>query len=305
MRLPQPLPPVLPSAAFTVRDARAAGVSPERLRRTDLTRLYHGTRSRIPDPSSPSFDERVAAYAAIMPEHHHLSHLTAAALNGLRMPETRAWEKSLHVTATSGRAPQTKGVTGHRTDRAVIVHEVGAGIRFSGAIDAWLESAAVLALDDVIRMGDGLLRRTRPLATLSELVDAVAAYDRRPGAGRLVRALVEMRAGTDSAREATLRLLITRAGLPEPEVNGEIRNSLGAVIARGDLVFRAQLLVMEYDGRHHDEDASQYAIDVGRLDDIMEERWRVIRVDKHLLARPAVLLGKVTRALHRNDAGHV
>ena len=43
--------------------------------------------------------------------------------------------------------------------------------------------------------------------------------------------------------------------------------------------------------------ASQFAIDIRRLNDIAEGRYRIIRVDKTLLTDRHVLLAKLRRAL--------
>jgi very-short-patch-repair endonuclease len=114
---------------------------------------------------------------------------------------------------------------------------------------------------------------------------------------RLESALSEMRPRTDSARETKLRLILTRGGYPEPEVNGEIINTQGRVITHGDLVYRDYCTIVEYDGSQHASDSVQFGIDIRRLDDLMEAGWRVIRVDKSLLARRSVLFRKVTTAL--------
>jgi very-short-patch-repair endonuclease len=96
-------------------------------------------------------------------------------------------------------------------------------------------------------------------------------------------------------------------GFPEPEVNGLIYNSYGAEIAHGDLVFREYRTILEYDGGQHRVSDRQFSIDISRLDALMEEGWRVIRVDKSLLARRATLVGKIDTALRqggwRADSG--
>lgn len=74
-------------------------------------------------------------------------------------------------------------------------------------------------------------------------------------------------------------------------------NSYGAVIAHGDLVYPEYRTIVEYDGRQHNEDDRQFSIDIRRLDDLMEENWRVIRIDKHLLRMRATVIGKVDNAL--------
>jgi very-short-patch-repair endonuclease len=92
-------------------------------------------------------------------------------------------------------------------------------------------------------------------------------------------------------------LVLGRAGFPEVEVNGVIVNSLGQTIAHGDLVYRAYRTILEYEGDHHRTDERQFNIDIERLDELAEERWRVIRVSKELLRKRATLLGKVDTAL--------
>ena len=89
-----------------------------------------------------------------------------------------------------------------------------------------------------------------------------------------------------------------RAGLPEPEVNGVILNRMGVKLATGDLVYRRYRVLLEYDGGQHRTDEEQYHWDIDRLDDLMEDTWRVIRINKsHLRTRPAPVIRKVQTAL--------
>ncbi|MGV8895110.1 MAG: hypothetical protein ACOH10_13015 [Rhodoglobus sp.] len=287
-RQPLPLPPDLRGRPSSTTEARELAVSPARLR--GLEAPFRAVRALRPPEST---GERAHAYAVRMPQHELFTHTTAAVIHGLRMP-TNFSEAALHVSALAPhRAPRSRGVTGHSTRTVPMV--VG-GLRVSQPIDVWVQSASILKLDDLIVMGDGLLERHSPLATLAELKLRVDALQGVRGVTLLRSALPQMRARTDSPMETVLRLLIVRAGFPEPEVNGPIHNEYGALIAHGDLVFRAQKVVVEYDGGGHREER-QYYRDIYRLDDIMEERWRVIRVDKNLLARPATLFAKLRRAL--------
>jgi len=152
-------------------------------------------------------------------------------------------------------------------------------------------------LDDLIVMGDGLVRRRGPVATLDQLVAAVSARPGRRGTARLRTALLSIRENTDSARETILRLAVTRAGFPEPEINAELRDHAGRVIAHGDMVWPQFRVVLEYDGRQHAEDPAQFAIDIRRLDRIAEADYRLIRVDRELLAARTELFRTITRAL--------
>jgi hypothetical protein len=226
------------------------------------------------------------------------SHLTAAELLGLRLPEGYR-RGELHVSSAPPlRAPRSKGVIGHQTS-ALFAVAAAHGLPVSSAVDTWLMLGIALSVDDLTIMGDGLTSRIRPATDLSDLASAVALTAGRRGNGRLSAALRQIRPNTDSARETLLRLLVVRSGFPEPEVNGVIMNSFGAVIAHGDLVFRAYRTILEYDGGQHREDERQFNVDIDRLDQLMEDEWRVIRVNKSLMDRRATLVGKIERALER------
>ncbi|MDJ0333789.1 hypothetical protein QMG83_00980 [Salinibacterium sp. G-O1] len=289
-RQPAPLPPGLRDRPFTTAEAREFALTDRRLRALDLGRPFHGVRA---PGTQVTLDQLAHAYAARMPRHELFTHTTAAAIHGLRMPRNFV-ELQLHVSAAPPHpAPRSRGVIGHQS---ALVPTIVGGLRVARPVDAWAQCAGILSLDELIVMGDGLLKRHSPIATLGEIESLVAALSGARGVVNLREAVLLMRSRTDSAMETILRLLIVRAGFPEPEVNGPIRNNFGAVIAHGDLVFRAQKVVVEYDGGGHREER-QYFRDIYRLDDIMEEGWRAIRVDKFLLARPATLFAKLHRAL--------
>jgi very-short-patch-repair endonuclease len=157
------------------------------------------------------------------------------------------------------------------------------------------------AIDDLVVMGDGLLRRKEPLTSVDEMRAAVARRAGRPGHRSLAQALDLIRPNTDSARETMLRLVLVRAGLPEPKVNVPICNEMGAVIAHGDLAFVSHRVLVEYDGGHHRTDERQYNIDIDRLDSIMELGWRVIRVNKASMQNEAQLVMKIRHALEQRQ----
>ena len=172
------------------------------------------------------------------------------------------------------------------------------GVPVTAPVDTWCQLSTVLELDALIEAGDALVRRKHPLATMAELRAGVSHYAGQRGAKKLREALTQVRPRTDSAKETATRLVIVRAGLPEPEVNGEIFDRLGRKIATGDLVFRRYKVLVEYDGEQHRTDEEQYHWDVDRLDAIMEAGWRVIRINKsHLRMSPSPALRKITTAL--------
>jgi hypothetical protein len=293
MRDPGPLPESL-DWAFTVRDAMSVGMSRDRLRARDLAHPFVGARVR---DAPVDVQSAARALAPLLNSAQYFSHLTSAELHGMRMPEGRR-ALQVHVTGQeASRAMRRSWVVGHKTTMPIQVLALPDGIRASSPVDSWCECASLLRVDDLIVMGDGLIRRRHPLATLDQMVGAVRRRSGRRGTARLRSALPQLRAGTDSARETALRLLVVRAGLPEPEVNASLFDRNGTWIAYGDLVWPEHRVVLESDGRQHAEDPKQFATDIRRLDDIAEAGYRHIRVDKTLIADRDLVLAKVTRAL--------
>jgi len=139
------------------------------------------------------------------------------------------------------------------------------------------------------------------LVTVSEMQDAVDERQGTRGYSRLKEAMALVRPNTDSAPETMLRLLVVRAGLPEPMVNAPIRNREGKVTAHADLAFPNFRIVLEYDGDQHRTDADQYYIDVDRLQRIMREGWHVIRVNRRHMHNKRQLVRLIGEALV--DAG--
>lgn len=295
MTRPAPLPVEL-GEQFLVSTALASGIGPGRLRRTDLSSPFRGVRSR----SAPSTSREMArALGPILSEDQWFSAVTAADLQGMRMPEHFS-SSPLHVTTwNSHRAMRRPGVIGHKTNRRPELRRTADGLPVTSPTAAWLECGAQLAVDELTVMADGLLSRHHPLTTIEDLRAAARAMTGLRGSARLQEALRLSRPGTDSARETLLRLAVVRAGFPEPVVNAPIRDPRGRMVAHGDLVWPEFRVVLEYEGRQHAEDSRQFAIDIRRLDDIAALEYRVIRVDRQLFAARSDLLQRISGALVR------
>lgn len=298
-----PLPASLDGRPFAVAAAIELGIGGGRLRAADLVIPFRGMRASSAE--TPTVAMLAASYASLMLPHQLFSHWTAAVLLGLRLPEESSWRQGarsgLDIAANAPhRAPRRHGVRGHEIQPSARIWTLQNGMRVTSPVDTWIQLASQMRVDDLIVMGDGLVRRNSPRATLPQLVAAVELSANRTGLARLREALVWIRARSDSARETMLRLVIVRGGLPEPEVNAVIRNSFGARIGHGDLVYAKTRVLVEYDGAGHWDDDRQFAVDIRRLDGSMEEGWRVIRVDRALMAQTATLLGKVRTALEQS-----
>ncbi|MFZ2964251.1 MAG: hypothetical protein WA006_06150, partial [Rhodoglobus sp.] len=107
-----PLPPHLPET-FTLAQGLEAGLTPARLRASDLDRPYRGIRSR-PGGADSAHPEQIAVaravkYAPRLTAGQFFCDATALALHGLPIPWSR--RPSVHVAIRPpGTPPQTRGV---------------------------------------------------------------------------------------------------------------------------------------------------------------------------------------------------
>jgi hypothetical protein len=210
----------------------------------------------------------------------------------MRMPW---WSENepLHVTTVRpARTPRTRGVAGHHTEEPLEL-TMHRGLLIPGPADVWRSLSSQLSVDELIIAGDGLVCRQDPLATMAQLRRAVALNAGRRGNLSLRAAFEQVRPRTDSQRETTLRLLIVRAGLPEPEVNGRLTPD-GERERFGDLVFRPWRVVLEYEGIHHQLSREAYLDDIDRFGEL-SPLWRFVRVAKE--HTPADILSRTTAAL--------
>lgn len=295
MPRPRPLPSVLEGRAFCVSEAYFEGVPHQRMSRSDLQSPFHGVRL----DAAVDMDLRTRCRAYITKAHLKavFSHITAAQLWGIPLPRTLERDERVHVLLSGGsRAPRGVGVVGHVTATRAIAHEVD-GLPVSSPVDTWIALAGILDVDDLIVAGDRLLDWREPLCTLEELASGVTARTRVRGLARARSAFVEIRERSHSPRETRCRLALTRAGLPEPELNAEIVLSDGTRV-HGDLVYRHQRVLLEYEDDGHRTDETQWNRDLDRYNRLSESGWTVVRVSKRM--PEAELIRTVRRLLQRH-----
>jgi len=301
------LPPSIESGPFTYRQGLDAGATRSRLRARDLRVPHHGVRSAVESPGAVG---RARELWPVLADDEFFAHLTALELWGLPVP--RHLENGpLHVGGTSTRQRRRPGIRGHRYADGTPV-TVFHGVRLSTPLEAWLQAAPVLGLDDAIRLGDALAGRWSPWTVAREveierLARTVERARRRPGVATLRRALELVRPGVESPKETELRLLIVRAGLPEPEVNVRRFDAGGSPLGRPDLSYGWCRLAFEYQGDHHRTDRATWRLDLSRRERFEDAGWRVVLVsddDLHGVAASA-LLARIRRhvAAHRRRAG--
>lgn len=322
----QPLPPEFGRRPFATGAARAAGIGEGRLRGRDLDRPFHGVRvpSTAPDAlphefgdlpgarAAAQFAQLVAhcrAYAPLLRPGQFFSHETAARLYKAPMPDPFRADEPLHVSVrASGRAPRSDGISGHQAPASArIVDRFGLPVAEPAA--AWLALAPLvgtrITADDLVAVADHLVldprrldpRDPRPYIRIADLRAAAEAYRGR-GARAASSAASQVREGVESRPETRLRLVLVRAGLPEPEVGVDIFDDAGRWLGRADQLFRQWKVISEYDGEQHRTSDAQYARDETRIEEFNRAGFATVRVRKNdLFGRPQVAVDRVARAL--------
>lgn len=166
----------------------------------------------------------------------------------------------------------------HRVSGVVVLE----GLPVEDPLSAWVRSGGLLTLDELIRVGDALAgswsphraARERPL---SELVDAISEAGAVRGIARVREAMASVRAGVESPRETDMRLLLTRAGLPEPEINRRTYDARGRYLGKPDLRFRWCKVAVEYEGDEHRRDRRRFRSDILRRERFADAGWRTVR----------------------------
>lgn len=138
--------------------------------------------------------------------------------------------------------------------------------------------------------------RTREVVTVDVLAAAVAERGGRPGVAQLRRLLAATAGGALSEGERRLHRLLDVAGLIGWEADQRIVVN-GRVIARADVLFRAERLILEVDGRRAHPD---FEADRARLNALTVAGYTVLRFTwRQLVDHPATVRGQIETALDR------
>lgn len=247
--------------------------------------------------------ERARDFATIMRPGEFFSHDTAALIWGGPLPAA-ADEGCVHV-GVLGQEPLRRmtGVRGHRAQPGFVEIVTHDGLRVTSPATTWASLGewnvfALTALGDCFcrldREGVGRPEPARPpLATPDELARALAA-GRRRGITRLREALALVRCDSWSPRETACRIVLIRSGLPEPDLNIDIRRPDGRFLGCVDMAYTEYGVAIEYQGALH---ADSYAKDVERIAALRAAGWDVVEVTAELYRRPRELARRVRQAL--------
>lgn len=285
------LPSELTAGPFTRRQAVAAGVPPHLLRSARFVQPYRGVYVCSDVPLTRTI--RIRAAMMLLPPDAAASHHTGLELWGAL--DDAADEAPLHFSTNTSTQCRRDGIVLHRRRGTLHPRDVE-GIRVLGPDRCFVDSATTIGYVRGIVAGDRLtyLGHTDP-----ERIRRYADSVHIDGVQRARLRASRVRAGVESPRESRVRLLLVFARLPEPEPNVWIGSGRER-LARGDLVYRAYRVVVEYDGRWHD-DPGQQAYDELRRVALERAGWTVVVIKAAHLADPREIVDRVHRALVAND----
>ena len=234
-----------------------------------------------------------------------VSHVSAAALH--RLP---VWPEDLErvhvVRARTG---------GGRRGRFVHVHPAPLqgddvvdleGVPVTSLARTVADCGRTLRVERAVAIGDAALRQGLSRADVLAVLARGAA---RHGDPRARRMLGFLDAAAESPGESVSRVRLSEEGLPPPELQLEVADAAGQLIARSDFGWRAARTLGEFDGKikygrllRPDQSAG----DVIYQEKLREDRlrdlgWEVVRWGWDDLSRPELIAERLRRAFVRGS----
>ena len=250
---------------------------------------------RLPTSSADADAARWSAALLPLRPESVLSHTSAAQVHRLPIPRHLERDARVHVTTPRDLPrPRRRDLVTHHASLAAVDVCLIDGLRSTTPARTYVDMAALLPFDHLVALGDVVLRRH--LADRELLLGVARSRRRFPGRGRAIAAVAWLDPAAASPRESALRVLLQRAKLPRPEVNGVITDDVGGFLAVGDLVFRRERVIVEYDGEVH-APMTQRAKDAARRALLREHGWIVVEIVGEDMRYPARVVARVRTAL--------
>jgi len=246
----------------------------------------------------------IEATVPLVDESAIISHSSAACLLGVEL-----WQPNLRaVQMTRPGASSGHRRTSLHTFRAEVDEEeivVLGGYRTTSAARTIIDLARHLPFELAVVAADSALRTG--LTSIDLLVDAAERARRRPGTRQAHLVIKFADARSESVGESRSRVLISRAGLPEPELQFVVPNHLGIALGRADFGWPELRTVGEFDG------AGKYGrllspgvrpgdavfMEKVREDEIRDAGWQVARWTAEDLKDPHAVASRIRRAFER------
>ncbi|MGV8894829.1 MAG: hypothetical protein ACOH10_08425 [Rhodoglobus sp.] len=287
---PAPLPAHLARRPFAVA---GSGLSPARLRASDLDRTVWGVRRGGPS----TMLDRCAMFAVRLAPELYFSHATAALILGAPLPPALEHRPELDVSAPHpSRAPHAAGILGHRS--VVLPADITSRgpVRHTTAGRTWIDLSTQLALEDLVAVGDYFIHWRTPLCSLEDLRERTLQRRGCRGFRTATQAVDLLDARAESRQESHLRVILTLAGIRDFAVNYVVVSTETGRNVRLDLAFPGKMVVLEYQGDYH-RTARQWRKDMTRRSQLEAAGWYVMEINVDDLRNPTELVARIQRVL--------
>jgi hypothetical protein len=284
MRRPRPLPDHLKDRTFSLDEARAAGLTSRMLEHERFEQVYPRVYRLKHVEVSPA--ERIAAARRNLPDDVRTTHVTRLREIGYEHGDL----EPLHFVVPRDLHLAVEGILLHRT--VLMPPDDGRGVC---AEAVFVSLAATERTIDLIKIGDWLIGQGH--MSPESLGQFLATSRWRPGAVEAAWVLPQLDGAARSPKESETRAVLVFSGLPAPEVNAEVRDAEGELVAIGDLVYRRWKLLIEYEGRQHALDVAQFARDIDRYGGLRGIGWEYHQVTNERLARPKAMILRIHAVL--------
>lgn len=300
---------------FLRRQAIECGCSPEEIRqhvrKKEWTAIRRGAYVATATWNSMDRAQRYRALchavAAKIGDGAVLSHTSAVSLH--RLP---TWGHDLTAVHVS-RARTSRiegGVVHHRSPVPIDLVAHRSGLAVSAVTRALLETALISPHEACVPTFDAALHEG--LTTNQELLDVLEPMRDWPGARNAGKVAAFADGRAESVGESRARLAFDAAGLPDPELQYEIRDRSGKLVARVDFYFPQYRTIVEFDGKI--KYTGELTPDVDPADVLWREKKRedrlrtmgfqIVRLTWADLANPQAVGARVRAAFgrHQNSA---
>ena len=248
----------------------------------------------------------IDAAVAVLDAESVISHGSAAVLHGI--PSWLGAGDRVHVTRSRPCGGQRRRLV-HLTTAPIPPSEITVidGVRVTSLARTVLDLGRTITFWRAVASGDRALRLgLEP----NELTAGLLGMSRWPGvrAARRTVATLDMR--SESVGESFSRVRFIEHGIPTPELQYEVYDEAGHMLARSDFGWEEYRTLGEFDGKVKYGElvpAGQCGADVlfaekQREDALRDRGWQVVRWTWDDLSRPEVIRNRLLRAFQRTNA---
>jgi hypothetical protein len=286
------VPDCLRHRPFTAEQAAAAGLSRRSLSGSQWRHVIRGVWAHVDLPDTR--ETRLAAVRLVLPEGCFICGPTTAWICGIDVQDRRS--ELIWVGGRTGRRIRARAGA---LIREITVDDADLqeadGVLMTTPLRTVFDCGRWLSVVEGTVVADAIAHEG--LITQDELAEYTKAHRALRGVRTLDAVIDLMDPKSESPMETRVRVLIVRAGLPRPESQLEILDRWDNFVARADLGYRTERVIVEYDGAFHWE---QRRADDRRRHAMRELGWEVIVVSREdYYDTPDELIATVSRALRK------